>query len=91
MTELDALLVEYLDQMFRRGVNGDTRSRLRTALSLVMPIPYKAVPQGRPLAKRCATAWARWAPAHSRPPLLRCACLAFAGVPASRGRALMAI
>ena len=39
MTELDALLVEYFDQMFRRGVNGNTGPRLLAALSHVMPIP----------------------------------------------------
>ena len=91
MAEPDAPLVECFDQTFRRGVNGNAGPRLPAAFSLVMPIPFNAVLQGLPLAKRCAIAWARWAPTHTRLPLLRCACLAFAGVPASWGLARMAI
>ena len=91
MMELDSVLVEYFDQMYLLGENGNTGSQLLAALSHVMPSLYKAVPRVLPRAKRCAISWARRAPAHTRLPLPRSACFAIAGLLASWGQARMAI
>jgi hypothetical protein len=66
---LDSALVEYLDDVFFRGMSADDGSKIIAGLKYFLPSPSRIGPAAPPSAVRAPTAWQKTAPTAERLPL----------------------